>query len=318
MRSLRLAALSSLLAAGLWGQIPQIDQEQNLRKPPPQQQPDDARSLGELSTGVAPSSPGDADLGEQVILKRQQKATPWTFTAETSINATSNIGLVDRGAQSDSFFLGQMALSYQRKLRENVLLEATVSQGFFRYNKFTAFDFDSLNAGLGATWYVKGLALSARYNYNRLTDGSRYREFFRQHSATLGVQKTISLNSAVFTYFGGTARINWNEPLNTQRDEYALYIGGRAAITRSFTLDAFYRAALFAYNFPFSTGPAGSGQTRTRRDVNQTLSLALRYQPKPWLSASVSTSFGLNSSNTSPFDYRVANGGLTLGVLLRF
>lgn len=318
MRSLRLAALSSLFAAGLCAQIPQIDQEQNLRKPPPQQQPDDARSLGELSTGVAPSSPGDADLGEQVILKRQQRATPWTFTLETSVNATSNIALSDNNPKSDAFFLGQMALSYQRKLRENVLLEATVSQGVFRYDRFKAFDFDSLNAGLGGTWYVKGLALSARYNYNRLTDGSRRREFFRQHSVTFGVQKTISLNSAVFTYFGGTARINWNEPLNTQRDEYALYVGGRAAITRSFTLDAFYRAALFAYNFPFATGALGSGQRKDRRDLNQTLSLAIRYQPKPWVSASVSTSFGLNHSNTSPFDYEVVNGGLTLGLLFRF
>lgn len=323
MRSLRLVAISSFVAAGLCAQtsssnLPQVDTEQTLRKPPPQQQPDDARSLGELSTGVAPASPGDPDLGEQVILKRQQRATPWTFTAETSLNVTSNIGLTDRDTQSDTFFLGQIALSYQRKLRENLLIEATVSQGFFRYNEFTAFDFDSLNAGLGFTYYVKGLALSARYNYNRLTDGAQHIEFFRQHSVTLGIQKTISLNSAVFTYFGGTARINWNEPLNTQRDEFALYLGGRAALTRSFTVDAFYRVALFNYNFPFQTGPVGSGQTKDRLDVNQTLSLSLRYQPKPWISASVSASFGLNSSNTSPFDYKVANGGLTLGLLFRF
>lgn len=319
MRSLRLAAVSSLLTAGIWAQtpppqIPQIDQEQTLRKPPSQQQPDDSRSLGELSTGVAPASPGDPDLGEQVILKRQQKATPWTVTAETSLNFTSNIGLVDRGAQSDTFFLGQIAVSYQRKLRENLLIEATVSQGFFRYDKFPAFDFDSLNAGVGLTYYVKGLALSARYNYNRLTDGSQHLEFFRQHSITLGIQKTIALNSAVFTYFGGTARINWNEPLNTQRDEFALYLGGRAALTRTITLDAFYRVALFNYNFPFGTAP----NTRDRRDINQTLSLAVRYQPRPWFSASASFSFGLNHSNTNPFDYRVANGGLTLGLLFRF
>ncbi len=297
------------LAAGVLpvlGQIPQVDQSQVLGPPPEQQQPPESRSLGELSTGVAPKSPGDPDLGEQVILKRQQKSTPWLFSADTSINYTSNIALADKGARGDTFFLGQLALSYQRKVIENLFFETTVSQGFFKYDRFPAFDFDTLNAGTGLTYFAKGIAFSARYNYNRLTDGAQHDEFFRQHSVTLGAQKTISVNSAFFAYFGATARFNWNEPLVTQRDEYSIYVGGRVALTRTLTFDAFYRAGVFNYNF------------QSRTDVNQTLALSLRYQPRPWFAVTASSSFGLNLSNRDTFDYKVANTGLTLGVQFKF
>ncbi len=298
--------LALLAASDLAAQIPQVDQSQVLGRPPEQQQPEAERGLGELTTGAAPKSPGDADLGEQVILKRQPRSQPWTFTVDTSINFTSNIALVREGAQSDTFFLGQMAVSYQKKLRENLVAEVTVSQAFFKYYRFPTFDFDSLNAGAGLTYYLKGIALSARYNYNRLTDGDEHLEFFKQHSFTLGAQKTLTLNNAAFAYVGATARFNWNEPLNTQRDEYAVYLGGRLALTRTVVLDAFYRAAIFNYNF------------QGRTDLNQTLALSMRYAPRPWIAATASLSLGMNTSNRSVFDYRALNSGLALGLVLKF
>ena len=244
-------------------------------------------------------------MGEQVILKRQTKNTPFIFTLDTSINYTSNIALVDRGARGDGFFLTQAALTYQYKFRDNLILDAGVSEGIFRYDKYTSFDFNSFNIGTGLTYVFKGVAFSARYNFNQLSD-SDFHPFFDQNSITFGAQKTISINSAFFTYFGATARINFNSPVITQRDEYTLYLGARVALSRSFTLDAFYRGGLFNYT------------EQSRNDFNQTFGASLRYAPRPWIAATVSTSFGWNISNRSFFSYRVGNAGLNLGVVVKF
>ena len=286
---------------------PQVDQSQLFNPPPGEQTgPSENRPMGDFTTtGLAPSSPGDNDLGEQVILKRQTKNTPFIFTLGTSINYTSNIALVDRGARGDAFFLAQMALTYQYKIRDNLILDAGVSEGIFRYDKYTAFNFNSFNIGAGATYLFKGLAFSLRYNYNQLTNNDFY-PFFRQNSITIGAQKTISINSAVFTYFGATARINFNSPVITQRDEYNLFLGARAALTRSLTLDAFYRGGWFNYN------------EVNRNDFNQTFAASLRYSPRPWVALTASTSFGWNISSQSFFSYRVGNAGLDLGLVLKF
>ena len=134
--------LVSLLVAGVaLAQLPQVDQSQ-LFNPPPGEQvgPSEERPPSEFSaTGLAPSSPGDSDLGEQVILKRQPKATPFIFTLNCSINYTSNIALLDRNARGDAFFLTQAALTYQYKIRDNIILDTGVSEGIFRYDKYTAF-----------------------------------------------------------------------------------------------------------------------------------------------------------------------------------
>jgi hypothetical protein len=295
--------------AGAWSafaQVPQVDQSQ-LYNPPPGEQtgPSENRPNSDFTTGAAPSSPGDRDLGEQVILKRQTKSTPFIFTLDASINYTSNVALVDRGALGDAFFLTQAALTYQYKLRDNLIIDAGVSEGIFRYDKYTVFDFNSFNIGLGATYVFKGVAFSARYNFNQLSD-SDFHPFFDQNSITLGAQKTISINSAFFTYFGATARINFNSPVITQRDEYNLYLCARAALSRSFTLDAFYRGGLFNYT------------NQSRNDFNQTFGVSLRYAPRPWIVATASTSFGWNLSSQNFFSYRVGNAGLNLGVVLKF
>ncbi len=286
---------------------PQVDQSQLLNRPPAPTGPDETRSLGEFVGSGAPASPGDRDLGEQVILKRQTKATPWSFQAEASVNGTSNVALVNRGARSDIFFLGQMALAWQKKFGENLLAEATVSQGFFRYGELTEFDFDTLNAGLGATYQWKdGISFAARYNFNRLTTATFDREFFTQNSITIGAQKTFSINSAFFLYAGANARFNWNDPSVTTREEYSIYGGARAALTRSITVDAFLRGSYFDYvNFG-------------RNDFNGALGLTARWSPRPWFALTASTSLGLNRSDLKVFDYKVANGGLSLGAVFRF
>lgn len=309
-RLLGLALAFAYLGTGqLPGQsnVPQQDQSDLLN--PNRRVPGGAtvsRSTSNDDIPNAPASPGDRDLGEQVILKENKRYQPFFFSVETSINATSNIGLVNRGAQSDVFFVGQLAAAWRPRINDKVAFDISLSQAFFKYDRFPGFDFDAFNAGTGLAINWKNLVWSVRYNYSRLADGTRHEEFFSQHSIILGIQKNWSVNSATSVYAGFTARKNWSDPSPPQRDEYTLYVGARAQLSRSFSLDLIYRAALHHYTF------------QDRNDFNQVISLAARYSPRPWFAVTLSGTFAFNSSEVKAFDYRAANGGLALGFAFKF
>ncbi len=308
LRSLFLA--STLLAAPLAAQsnVPQQDQAGLLNPAGPGPSPG-GTGVGKNSDGEipnAPVSPGDRDLGEQVILKETKRYEAFFFSAEASFNATSNVALVNRGAQSDVFFVGQVAAAWRPRIRENVAFDISISQAFFKYDRFPGFDFGSFNVGPGLSVNWKNLVWTVRYNYNILTDGSYQNEFFSQHSLIGSIQKNWSINSATAIYAGVSARKNWSDPAGPQRDEYTLYFGARAQLSRSFSLDVLYRAALHHYTF------------QDRNDFNQVLSLAARWSPRPWIAATVSVTLASNSSEVKAFDYRAANGGLALGLAIKF
>ena len=68
---------------------------------------DNARaSMSHEAETTAPSSPGDPDLGEQVILKRREKVRPFTVSADVSGFYTTNAALTD-AFKVDDFFHGR-------------------------------------------------------------------------------------------------------------------------------------------------------------------------------------------------------------------
>lgn len=310
LRLLRLAFAAGFLGAGplpAQTNVPQQDQAGLLNPTGTDPlNPNRRRSSSSEEVTNAPASPGDRDLGEQVILRDNKRYQAFFFSAETSLNATSNIGLVNRGAQSDVFFVGQLAASWRPQINDKVAFDLSVSQAFFKYDRFPGFDFDSFNAGVGLAVNWKNLIWTVRYNYNRLTDGAEHREFFSQHSIIAALQKNWSINSATAVYAGFSARKNWSDPTGPQRDEYTIYVGGRAQLTRSLSLDLIYRAALHHYTF------------QERNDFNQVVSLVARYAPRPWFAVTLSATFAFNSSEVKVFDYRAANGGLALGLAFKF
>lgn len=270
---------------------------------------DNARaSMSREAESTAPSSPGDPDLGEQVILKRREKVRPFTVSADVSGFYTSNAALTDTFEVDDFFLAAQAAVSYQPRLTPSLFGEITVRQGFFRYAEFDELDFDSLNIGGGLTYVMKPLwntALSVRYNYNRLTDASEHDEFFRNHTVTVSLLKTFELSKAHYVYAGASSLFAWSDPKPVERDEYGLFAGYRVNLTRALAADAYYRFAFFDY--------AGG-----RDDWNQTLAVALRCNLTRALSIAASVSLGFNNSNRNVFDYEVFNGGFGVAASVSF
>jgi hypothetical protein len=170
-------------------------------------------------------------------------------------------------------------------------------------------DFESVDAGVGLNYRLRQLwdiTLFARYNFTDLIGGRTGDEFFQDHTFTLGAQKTFALSRAHSIVTGISGQWGIADPSVAERDEYSIYGGLQVQATRQIEADLFYRLGYFVY------------REASRRDVNQTVTLSLRYNVAEWLSVNGTTYFGVNSSNRSTFDYNVFNAGGGLGASLRF
>jgi hypothetical protein len=67
----------------------------------------DSRGEGTL----VPKSPGDSDLGDQVLLKRSEKAEPFTAWIDSSLFWTDNAANVGATKAEDYFYVGGVNLT---------------------------------------------------------------------------------------------------------------------------------------------------------------------------------------------------------------
>ena len=115
-----------------------------------------------VDQNYAAASPNDADLGEQAILKRVEEYEPFTLDVGTPFYYTSNVALVNRGAEGDVIFAPVVALTYAPKFGRTLYGEFVVRQQFFYYNKFTGFNFASFDVLAGLAYYVGELQAGRR------------------------------------------------------------------------------------------------------------------------------------------------------------
>ncbi len=260
---------------------------------------------------VAPSSPGDMDLGEQLILSRIPRYQMFTVFADTSLYWTSNAALLDNAnARSDMMWVSQLGFSVQPKLTENIFLEATVRQQVFQYNRYDFLNFNSFDAGGGLTGLfdvLGGLGTFLRFNYNRLVDPSDYTEISVENTLQAGINKPIPINRAQYAYAGANASWSlWTTPWVTRRHSYNLFAGYGARLARSLDAQVYYRLSLYDYT------------TMDRLDVAQTVGLGLTFNFSRWFSLNASTSAVWSRSTMEVFNYNVVNAGGGLSASVRF
>ena len=251
----------------------------------------------------------DDAFGAQRILKNTPPPRPFQAFAEMSAFATNNVALVNRSREADSFLVATFGLSYRHALTSTVQFETTLRGAMFRYNKFDVLSFNSVDAGGGVVWnpaQLPGVDLFLRYNFTDLfsEDGDT---FFKNHTVTLGGQKTLALSRAHAVFAGASAQLGIADPAISQRDEYIAYTGYHLQATRQLDVDLLYRYGYFVYR-----------EEGDRRDHNQAISLGLRFRINDYAALSASSFVGINSSNQEVFDYDVLNGGGGVGVSLRF
>jgi hypothetical protein len=266
------------------------------------------------TTGVDDShvvtSPNDADLGEQQILKKTETYQPFVASVGVPFYWTSNVALTNSGEQSDFIVSPVAAIAYLPRITQNLTAYVSVRDQQFYYDRFPSFNFGSFDAEIGLTYtvpQVRNLVLHLGYDYNRLTKKNSFESFFNNHNLIVSAEMPMRINRSQYMTFGVDTAISMTGmPNPPRRDDFDFYIGYSVQVTRALTLSATGRITLHDYVLT------------DRADVTEMIALNANYSITSWFSASALASFAANQSNHSVFDYNVGDVGGAVSFSIRF
>ena len=269
--------------------------------------------------GNVAAAPGDADLGEQQILKRVEEYQPFTISAGAPFYWTSNVALTRSGEQSDFVVAPAAAAFYEPRITNTLYGLIDVREQLFYYDRFDNFNFGSFDFEVGFRYLVPqwhNLLLRVEYDYNRLTEKNSFEAFFQNHAFIIdasipfrfGRAQTVTLGayaniSAAAEESGQPPNIN---AISAQRSDYAVYLGYAAVITRSFFINAVGTLVVRQY---YEGG---------RNDISEILALTANYRVNKYLTVSAVSTLAASQSNQSVFDYNVANLGGAVAFSMKF
>jgi hypothetical protein len=242
--------------------------------------------------GQVAAAPGDADLGQQQILKRVEEYQPFTISAGVPFYWTSNVALTKNNEQSD-FVVAPAAAAFYGSFDVEVGLRYIVPQ-----------------------WH--NLLLRLDYDYNRLTKKNSFSAFFQNHAFILNAEIPFRLDRAQQLSLGAVVNISAaaeesNQPpppnvsaISGRRNEYSAYLGYSLTLTRSFFINAVGTIVVRQY---WEGG---------RDDVSEILALTANYRVNKYLTISAVSTLAADQSNQSVFDYQVANVGGAVAFLVKF
>ena len=262
------------------------------------------------ATGTIPSSPGDADLGDQQILTPDDRYKAFTLFSNVSEFYTTNAALSNGNEQADWLTAAQFGAAWVPRISGNLFGEATAMQQLFRYANLSGLSFNSLDLGGGLIYVVReldDLSFFARYNYNLLTNAASDSSTFYQQTMRLGLNKPFVFSRAHSANVGLVADLNLDGwPRYALRNRFALLGSYTANLSRLLQANIFYQIGYF----PFVES--------SRQDLNQLVSLGFTVNINPRFSINASVSGGFNSSTESVYSYTVLNTGAGISANFTF
>jgi hypothetical protein len=269
--------------------------------------------------GNVAAAPGDADLGEQQILKRVEEYQPFTISAGAPFYWTSNVALTRSGEQSDFVVAPAAAAFYEPRITSTLYGLIDVREQLFYYDRFDNFNFGSFDFEVGFRYLVPqwhNLLLRVEYDYNRLTEKNSFAAFFQNHAFIIDAGVPFSFGRAQTLTLGAYANISVaaeesGQPPNinaisAQRSDYGIYLGYSANLTRSFFINALGTLVVRQY---YEGG---------RDDISEILALTANYRVNKYLTVSAVSTLAASQSNQSVFDYNVANLGGAVALSVKF
>lgn len=266
------------------------------------------------------AAPGDADLGQQQILKRVDEYQPFTISAGVPFYWTSNAALTRNNEQSDFVVAPGAGVFYEPRITPNFYGLVDVREQLFFYDRFPDFNFGSFDVEVGVRhilpqWH--NLLLRVDYDYNRLTKKNSFEAFFQNHGFLASAEVPFQLGRAQQLSLGVDINISMaaeesGQPpapaktISARRNEYEVYAGYTAIVTRSFFVNAVGRIVVRQY---WEGG---------RDDVSEILALTGNYRLNKFLTVSAVSTLSANQSNQSVFDYQVANLGGAVAFAMKF
>lgn len=258
-----------------------------------------------------PSTPGDQDIGQQVLLQRDERSKAFSVWLDSSEFWTDNAANVSDGAQEDWFYTGGVTFAYQPRLTQRLYLDTYAGQHWYRYSDLDVLDYEVGEGGAGviipmpelwdSLWHV-------RYYYERITQDIGDSPIYQTHSLHFGGQKSIHFdrrNRLDLALLGSVAMDT--EPDILSRHEYALATAWTYKVTQEIGFSLSYRLAYYDY---FNLD--------SRHDWYHNFAVALTYRPTPWCELAASYNYTLNESNLDAFNYEAQLAGPSISVTVRF
>ena len=307
------AALSVVCALGVtenvWAQTSQLNMAQMARDQVITGPSATAPTTTADQTHVI-TSPNDADLGEQQILKRTEGYEPFFASVAVPFYWTSNVALTSTAEQSDFLVSPVAAIGYQPRITSNLSGSISIREQLFYYDRLTSFNFGSFDFEVGLTYVIPeahNLILHLGYDYNRLTEKNSFDDFFSNHMLVMSAEVPFRINRAQQLSVGVDSYISMGaDPEGPRRHDFDGWVGYSMQVTRALTVSASARLAVHDYV-----------QT-DRTDVTEMVALNANYSITPNISAGALASFAANQSNHSVFDYEVGNIGGVVSLSIRF
>jgi hypothetical protein len=312
----KLCVLFFILANESWAQT--ANQAQLTREQAPSAFPPTVPPTGAEGGNVA-AAPGDAELGEQQILKRVEEYQPFTISAGAPFYWTSNVALTRSGEQSDFVVAPAAAAFYEPRITNTLYGLIDVREQLFYYDRFDNFNFGSFDVEVGFRYLVPqwhNLLLRVEYDYNRLTEKNSFAAFFQNHAFIIDAAVPFRFGRAQTLTLGAYANISVaaeesGQPPNinaisAQRSDYGAYLGYTANLTRSFFISALGTLVVRQY---YDGG---------RDDISEILALTANYRVNKYLTVSAVSTLAASQSNQSVFDYEVANLGGAVALQVKF
>lgn len=290
------------------GQSVQVDQAQLQQNQAPS--PFGVSPEGTVGDHAVPA-PNDADIGEQQILKRNEKYDPFTFSIGTPIFYTSNVALTRKGEVGDLIEAPVAALYYQPRITKTLYGLVDVRQQFFYYDTYTGFDFGSMDVEAGLSYFLPqfhNLILRGEYDFNRLTSNDRlFDEFYENHSIILSAEVPFHFSRAEQAALGVNANISVAADHQApRRNDYETYATYSLHLTRALSIDTVGRVVVRDY------------YENNRTDLSEILSCTANYRLTNWWTVSAISSLANSNSTHSVFDYSVANVGGAVAFAAKF
>lgn len=259
----------------------------------------------------APESPGDEDIGQQLILKRNEKTQAFAVLLDSGLYFTDNAAQVHRGAKEDWFYAGGGAISWQPRITKRIYGNVSVAEHWYRYNQYGVLDYESGEAAAGIIVLMPEIwntIWNFNYYYQRITQGIDNDAVYQTHNVNAGVQKSVIFDRKNSLNLGLLASIALDaSPGELKRNEYSGLIGWNYKIKHSMQLSLSYR--LLCYDYANFDG---------RRDWSNNFGVAFVYRPWEWMELAASWNYTLNASNKEAFSYDAQLAGPAVSARMKF
>ena len=249
---------------------------------------------------------------------RKSNWEPWKIWFGGDVHYYDNIRSIDLLAPTlagvlrdddDFVYRAGLGVQYTPLITDNLFLDTSLTQEFYRFDKLNQLDFDYTAGDVGFIYVVQSLRdleLFTRYRYEHLESGTFDGKIYGMHSAELGAQQVYRFAPGQSVF--GQLKARWAldaSPDITGYDEYSFNIGYKWE-SEPFEVTALYRLAYSDFD------------DLDRADWNHVLMVRGEYHLRDWLTFGADASFTSNVSDLDAFDYDTWGVGVGFSLQMTF